>query len=288
MKRFYLSEWIKTNTQLVTLILLLLTSSVSIYLSGSSSLSSPVQIGVSVVGFVQEIFDGIFRGINGFVNSIGELSALREKYQQLLEKNRDYQGIERILADLRAENQRLKEQLQFKESVNSQFVSARVIAKDPTNITHNFMINRGHLHGVRKNDAIIAFQGNDYGLVGRVIEVGFTTSQVQSIINPANYVASRFQKSRFEGLVSGRGNDRETLRMQFVRKQALDEVQPGDLVITSGLNSLYPRDLPIGRVVQVYNKAYETTIELDLKPVVDFSKLEYVFWIQSEEASTAP
>lgn len=283
MKRFYFSEWVKTNVQLVTLFILLLTSSFSIYLGGSSSLSSPVQIGLSILGFVQEVFDGIYRGISSFFGSIGELSALKEKYQELLELNRDYQGMERILADLRAENQRLKEQLQFSTNFNTTLVAALVISKDPANITNNFIINKGHLHGIRKNDSIIAYQGRDYGLVGRVIEVGFTTSQVQSVINPANYVAARFQKTRYEGLVSGRGNDRDSLKMFYVRKQALEEIQPGDLVVTSGLNSLYPRDLPIGRVVQVFNKPYETTIEVELKPVVDFSRLEYVFWVRSEE-----
>lgn len=287
MKDASVSSWIRRNHQAATLVILLLVSSVSIYLSGDSRLTSPAQLGLSVIGVVQELFSGVYRGVTGLVGSIGELAELRQRYQELLTQVQEFQGTERIIAELRAENQRLRELLQFQESFNPRLLPALVVSRDPTSVTNALTIDRGHLHGVKRNDVVIAHQGKDYGLVGRVIAVGFTTSQVQPIVNPSNYVAARFQKSRHEGLVVGDGTSKEGLRMMYVRKQALDEVQAGDLVVTSGLGSLYPRGLPIGRVIQIFNKTYETTIEIELAPAVDFHKLEYVFVLSQQGASNS-
>jgi len=283
MKNSFLSQWARNNIQTLTLVSLLLISSTSIYLSGQSRLVTPAQIGVSVLGLGQEILTNIYSGITGFLGSVQEISDLRAKYQELQSQFQEYQGFERQFAELRAENQRLREQLKFMESQTSTLIPAIIIAKDPSNITKTIIINRGHLHGIRKNDAIIAYQGKDYGLVGRVIEVGFTSSQVQTVLDPGNFVAARFQKSRYEGLIVGLGAGKEMMRMLYIRKQAKDDFQEGDLIITSGNNSLYPRGIPLGRVQHITDKMYETNLEIDVTPVVDFSRLEYVFVVQERE-----
>lgn len=277
MKGFSAWNWIKTHTSASTLILLLGISSGILLMSGQARVNFPSQVGLGLLGLLQEAMTGTYTGIVRFLGSIQELAELQRKYHELLQQLEDYQGLERTLAELRAENQRLRAQLGFQQEYEAKLLPAMVVGRDPTGLTRTLTINRGHLHGVNHSDIVIAFQGRDYGLVGRVVQVGFTTSQVQTVIDPSNHIAARFQTSRYEGLVSGMGVDLEQMRLSFIRKQALDEIKRGDLVVTSGNNSLYPRGIPIGRVTSIEPKPYETNLEIHLQALVDFSRLEYVF-----------
>ena len=97
------------------------------------------------------------------------------------------------------------------------------------------------------------------------------------MVDPDNYVASRLQKNRFEGLVEGRGNENGELIMRYVRKSAGSSIGMNDLIVTSGMQSLYPSGIVIGRVKEVRARDYATSLELILQPVVNVSQVEYVF-----------
>ena len=72
------------------------------------------------------------------------------------------------------------------------------------------------------------------------------------------------------------------LSMSYVKKLALEQVQYGELVITSGMGQLFPEGIHIGRVREMTAKGYEASLELEVEPIVDFSRLEYVFIIDTE------
>jgi rod shape-determining protein MreC len=71
--------------------------------------------------------------------------------------------------------------------------------------------------------------------------------------------------------------------MRFIRRRAGDEIQFGDMVISSGMGRLYPADINIGRVTRVLVHESENTIDVELEPSIDFSRLEYVFVIMVEK-----
>jgi rod shape-determining protein MreC len=77
--------------------------------------------------------------------------------------------------------------------------------------------------------------------------------------------------------VSGQGSSDAPIVMKYVKKRAREEIQIGDKVITSGENNNYPANVPIGFVSGIRGLDYETSIELDIEPVIDFSRLENVF-----------
>ncbi|HTX74388.1 MAG TPA: rod shape-determining protein MreC, partial [Rectinemataceae bacterium] len=185
------------------------------------------------------------------------------------------------LTDLQAENRRLKDQLGFSEQIGYERISARIVAKDPANLYPTILINKGVDDGVRKDMPVVAFEDGIEGLVGRILEVGHGTSVVIPIYDQSSYVAARLDKARHEGLVGGSGSPDEPLVMRFVKKRAKDEVQFGDLVVTSGFESIYPPDVAIGRVKKVRDLDYQTSVEIDLDPVLDFSRLEYVFVVRA-------
>jgi len=70
--------------------------------------------------------------------------------------------------------------------------------------------------------------------------------------------------------------------MRFIPKRARDEVNYGDLIVSSGMGGIYPPGLNIGRVSGVSYREYEISMEVELEPLIDFSRLEYVFVIEEK------
>jgi rod shape-determining protein MreC len=70
--------------------------------------------------------------------------------------------------------------------------------------------------------------------------------------------------------------------MSYVKKEAQSEIHAGDLIVTAGIDSLYPADLLIGRVKTLTVKQYQTSLDIELEPILDFSRLEYVNILRSE------
>ncbi|MCL2809326.1 MAG: rod shape-determining protein MreC, partial [Treponema sp.] len=95
-------------------------------------------------------------------------------------------------------------------------------------------------------------------------------------------VASRFAASRYEGITEGQGNPDSPLRMRFIPKRAKDDISRGDLIVSSGMGGIFPASINIGRVSGINTLEYETTLEIEVVPMIDFSRLEYVFIIEAE------
>jgi rod shape-determining protein MreC len=78
-------------------------------------------------------------------------------------------------------------------------------------------------------------------------------------------------------LINGKNDNSGNLNMNYVNKRALEDISLNELVITSGMKSLYPAGLFIGRVSTIFSEEYDTSLELELEPVIDMSRIEYVF-----------
>ncbi len=264
---------------LLTLLLLAI-SSLMIFFQGTPGVAQPQQIGLALFSTLEGVITGVVSGIGNVITNWSDLVDAKKKLDADEAKLKSLAGVEREVVALKDENARLKEQLAFKTATPYTLLPAQIIAKDPSRVYASFTINQGYLQGVKKDQPVIAYQNNIYGLVGKIQMVGLTTSVVQPILDGNMYVAARFQNSRFEGLVSGKGSNEEALKMSYVEKKAAEEVHLGDLVVTSGLDSLYPEGLLIGRVHSISAKEYETALNIDLEPVISFSQLEYVSVIQ--------
>jgi rod shape-determining protein MreC len=260
-------------------IILVGVSIVMLVLSTKMLTGFPERVGLSAASFFQTTFHSVGEFFSQTVNSIVELKELKKNYASALDKLEEYENIERGYAEVRDENLRLKEQLGFSREILYQKVTAEIIAKDPGNVYSTMVINKGIKDGVKKNFPIIAYQNGIQGLVGRVVEVGRSTSIIIPLYDSTSYVACRLEKSRYEGLVAGQNSSEKPLLMQYVKKSSKDEIQFGDLVVTSGLKDLYPRDIAVGRVKAMKVEEFKTSMELELEPIIDFSRLEYVFII---------
>jgi rod shape-determining protein MreC len=255
---------------------------VSLALSTGSLSLSPKEWGEGIVGLFQQAAAAIGRFVGGTVSSVREVRNLRRDYAALLEQVREAEAIADEVDLLQTENDRLRSALDFQESLDYEYVPARVIAKEPGIFFAGLTINKGSAAGIRHNAAVIANQDGAQGLVGRVVSVGLTTSVVMPVFDTDSFVAARLFRSRHEGLVAGDGGQAQLLAMYYVPKSARTQVGIGDLVITSGMRSLFPEGIEIGTVYGIVSRPYETSLEIQVEPAIDFSRLEYVFVLDEE------
>jgi rod shape-determining protein MreC len=232
------------------------------------------------------MFSGLRGGIHqvsSFVSrtilSIRELATLRREYSELTERIARYEQLERSSAEIRQENIRLREQLGFSQDLRYQHIPAELIGRDPGNLFSAFVINKGTKAGVDVNMPVIAYHSGTQGLVGKVIYAGILESLVMPLYDAGCFVSSRLAESRYEGIVEGRGIPEIPLLMRYIAKQAGDEINIGDMIISSGLGGVYPSGINIGRVSHINYQETELSMEVELETSIDFSRLEYVFVI---------
>ncbi|MDR2110508.1 MAG: rod shape-determining protein MreC [Spirochaetaceae bacterium] len=239
-------------------------------------------LGLSLFSGVRGGISGVSSFVSRTVLSIQELATLRREYAELTGRMTRYEQIERSAAEIRQENKRLREQLGFSEVLRFRHIPAELIGRDPDNLFSAFVINKGKRNGVADNMPVIAYQDGIQALVGKVIQAGQFESLVMPVYDLSFYVSSRLSESRYEGLVEGQGSPEAPLLMRLIRKRARDEINFGDIIVTSGIGGLYPPGITIGRVNKILYQEYETSMEVELEASVDFSRLEYVFVIDVE------
>ena len=266
-----------------TLAVLILVSFICLLVANRSVVIRPKEIGLSVGGFFQKGFTGFF---NWFGDTAGSIRQLREARQELTDARARLQDMDRVtreILELRRQNSALKGQLDFAQMLPPERIAAEVIARDTDNLFSTLTINKGSRQGVTKGMPVVAYQGDLEGLVGKVVLVGPGSSEILPLYDPQCLVSARVDSTRDEGLVQGEGKERGTVVMTYVKKIAKDKISYGDLVVTSGLGGLYPKGINIGRIRDIKAPTYETSLVLQVEPIVDFGKLEYLFLIGPEQ-----
>ena len=191
------------------------------------------------------------------------------------EENRD---LRKVIDSLKEENNRLRESIQTDErlkklsSFRSQFPYpsqlAQIYARGASSWFKTVLINKGAGNGVAKDMAVATSEG----VVGRVIEVSPGTAKVLLIIDPNSAVDVIIQRSRAQGIMEGKID--EICILKYVQKN--EDVQVGDIVVTSGLGGVFPKGLLVGRVSQVDPMRPGIFQYIEVAPSVDLAKLEEV------------
>jgi rod shape-determining protein MreC len=276
----------RPNATLYVFVILVLISVSFLLISSSSFILNFKDLGLSVFsgsrGGIYELSSFVSRT----VLSVRELADLRKEYNDLLKSLERYEELERSNAEINLENMRRREQLDFSKTLRFRRIPAQISGRDPDNLFSAMVINKGSFSGVSNNMTVVAWQNGTQALVGKVIRTGAFESLVMPIFDNNSQVSARFTVSRFEGIVEGQGTREIPLLMRFIPKRARDEINIGDMIISSGMGGVFPAGINIGRVCGINLLEYETTLEVELEPVIDFSRLEYVFLIEAESDST--
>jgi len=264
-------------------ILLIIVSSVMLTFSSGAFVVNFKKVGFSAISSIEKGVHFITDGVANTFNSVSELRKLKKDYNELVLKLENYEQMQRTNADIRKENQRLKEQLDFSVSLDEKNIPAQIIARDLDNAYAYITINKGAVNGIKKNMPVVAFQNGNQGLVGKVVSVGSFTSQIMPIYNLNNMVSVRVQNTRDLGLVNGMGSQDNPLEMQYIRKRVADQLRYGDIIVTSGENDNYMRDIPVGTISKISSEAYSSTLDIELTPIIDFARLETVIVVNQKE-----
>jgi rod shape-determining protein MreC len=177
------------------------------------------------------------------------------------------------LKEAEAENEDLRRLLRFTQANPQQEYRAtevigRVIGRDPSNFFSYITVDVGSDQGIREGMPV----ATDRGLVGRVAEVGFTSSKVLLIIDARSSVNALVQRSRATGVVEGILGG--TLAMKYISQG--QAVSVGDVILTSGLGGNFPKGMVIGQVVGVHQQDIEMFQQAQVRSTVDFDHLERV------------
>lgn len=273
--RFKFSEFL--------LIIFVLLSSLLLAFNSGGFVVNLKKVGFSIISSVEKGVHFVVDGITNTVNSVGELRKLKKEYNELVLKLENYEQMQRSNADITKENERLKEQLGFSISMDEKNIPAQIISRNLDNAYSYLTIDKGSVNGIKKNMPVVAFQNGNQGLVGKVIQVGTFTSQIMPIYNIKNIVSVRIQNTRDLGLVSGLGTQNQPLLLQHIRKRIMEELSYGDVVVTSGENDNYMRDIPVGTITKITALDYNSSLNIELTPIIDFARLENVIVVNQKE-----
>ena len=212
--------------------------------------------------------------ISNTIEDLNELGRQQERIAELEEQLARRQ-IELIqLREAASDYDRLLDLLSYTRALEEQeFITADVIGVDQTGIARNIFINRGARDGV----AIGMPVTTDLGLVGRIVDASANAAQVQLITDENSSVSTRLQTTRAEGSIVGQASG--VLRLTFVDLD--EEIQQGDLVITSGLGGNFPPDIVVGQVTSVRQFEFELFQEAQVRSLIDFETLELALVITS-------
>jgi rod shape-determining protein MreC len=224
---------------------------------GVATVTAPVQAG----------FARLHRGATGLWTTYIEWKALRADAARLRAEVAALRLRQLGQDELEAENSRLRELLDLANRLAVPTVGAEVVAREWNGFTRGLTINRGQASGLERLAPVIVTRG----VVGRVLEIRRSSAVIQLVTDPASSIGGVVNRTRAQGLVEGVAGGR--LRLKLAARET--GVMPGDLVSTSGVGGLFPKGLPLGRVIQVRAPTGLFRVA-DLEPVVDPTAVEEV------------
>jgi len=224
---------------------------------------------------VQSLLVRINRGAVAFWVNYLEWKSVRHENTALRNDNERLRVQAMQVEETREENARLRRLLLLRDRLPLATVAGEVIGREAGGWVRSLTVNRGRGDGIGQQTPVIVPDG----LVGRVIQVHRSAAVIQLLNDPASTVGAVAQRTRTAGLVEGDAGG--TLRFKFMARDGAN-VAPGDLVVTSGLGTLFPKGLPVGRIIKIEDKGSALFHFAVLTPAVDFSRVEEVLLVTGQ------
>ena len=248
------------------------------------SVSSQTRVGDTRTMFERAVMT-IFSPVPKFVNWVGTSAQdIHHGYIDMRRAVNENVELRRKVGALTTENlklrqsegdlKRLRALLAYAEKFDLQTSMAQTIMLDTAGRFKSIVIDQGSADGVMVNDVV----ANANGLVGRVVLTTKDLAKVQLVTDNNCSVGSLIERTRRQGVVRGNGSN----AVQLFDIPALADVQPGDRVLTAGIDGVYPRGITIGTVVRSEpgQSLFKT---VTVKPAVDFGSVEEVIVIHTRK-----
>lgn len=177
------------------------------------------------------------------------------------------------IQDALSENKRLREMLDLSQRISYELIAGEVIGTTPDPGVKGIIVNRGSVDGVKHNAGVI----NPQGVVGRVYRVSDRSCLIQLLIDPNIGIAGTLYSNREQGIT--KADIRGRLRIEGIPMTS--QVTIDDLVLTTGIEGIFPGGLRIGKVNEFIPGSEGWLWNIKLTPAVSFNKLEEVFIMNS-------
>ena len=266
----------KNKLFIVLVIALVILGGLAAFTAGNRAAVTWVEDAVNTVAQpIQRFSVRASNSIIDFFERVFKTSDADRENEQLKVRIAQYEIMENELDNLRQENERLKELLNYADTVEDyERVTAPVIGRSQGIWFNQFTVGAGRNQGVEEDMAVI----NGAGLVGRVTSVSANTCKVTAIIDSTSDVSVIVELTRDYGFVRGlleAGGGDDTLELYFLPMG--NDLVPGDVLVTSGADGVFPRGLSVGSVLEV-SRSSEDAEDRDalVSPTVDFLRLEEV------------
>lgn len=240
-------------------------------------------VGVVVTPF-QDLTTGITSWVDSNVSAARNKNDLQEENAALKEEIAALTGENRRLSLYETENKRLSALLRVAQKYPAHAsTGATVIAKDPGVWYDIFTIDKGTRQDISNNMVLMAAEG----LVGKVLESGYTFSKAQSILDSRSSVPAMSLRTGDLGIVKG---DYSLMKDGLCKMEYIDsaaEILAGDEIVTSHLSDIYPAGIAIGKVLEIETDANGLTKYAVIEPFVDLKHLDTLLVIEKEAAEAA-
>ncbi len=205
-----------------------------------------------------------------FLVNLKKDNAFLKEYIQKLEIENQ------LLREKAIENTRLRKLLSFKKNLSYHILPSEIIGRDPSSWFKSIIIDKGSTAGVSAGCGVIT----PNGIVGKIISVSASSSKVLLISDVNSAVDVLIKRSRKRGILEGYGEN--SCRLSYVLKN--EDIKKDDIIVTSGINNIYPKGLLVGSVAALHNNKSGFFQFVEIKPTVDFSKLNEVLIVLKQKA----
>ncbi len=242
--------------------------------------SGPDRVIVQIAGPIQVVAATLARGVSNLWGDYVYLVDVKRDNASLGSQNARLRERVAKLEELEAENRRLRRLLDLKTSVADDVVTAEVIGK---NTNEFFRVLRITLDkptpGIGPNLPVLAPDG----VVGTTLEAAGDTVDVRLVVDAGSGVDVVVERTGARGYVSGVGDEREyACKVSYM--QRTDEVQVGDVMLTSGVGLRFPKGIRVCTVAKIVKRDFGIYQEVTCVPTVDFSRLDEVVVVLSQKA----
>ena len=248
----------------IAVVLLLVTGLLLFAVSGY--LNSVVTEALNPLVSVQSWISSRYTAVYEFLTVPRDVAYLRQRNAELED---EVSSLQKQIIEYEQQLQEAQVVYALLEFARSQpenlYVAASVIGRDPSPFLHYVIIDKGSDDGLRHGMPVVTEQG----LVGRVDAVIAGAARVQLITDPSSSVNVNFQNNEIDALLQGSLTG--DISIEMIPQDVT--INPGDLILTSGLGGNYPSDILIGQVVSVRKLENDLFQSTSVQPAVDFSNL---------------
>ncbi|MDH5719481.1 MAG: rod shape-determining protein MreC [Spirochaetia bacterium] len=265
--------------------------------SQAKVLSDAAKSGTRVLDFFTGTLTAIGSDITSLVDSYRSYDALKLERDALRYEIKEMKNLRLKIAQLDAENSELRNQLGLTLPEDYPYLQAEIISQDPDNWFRTIIINKGSEDGVEPHMPVIAIQAEKsteteekngsqisnvklvQGVIGKIVQVNKKSARILPIVDQYSRLGVKVKKTAYWALLIGRNPYKEKPLLEYLSLSCL--LRPGDEIVTSGGDGIFPKGLPIGLVDNFIERGANYQ-KAEIRPLIDMQRLDYVFVIQKK------